>query len=268
MSVTIFNHGGGGYANVRVVQAASLATLPAASNNVIGVVTTATIGKVVVSPVQPAAAAGLLWVKTGSPITANRLISLSGAISLGILGAYYCATSAFARVDCYLRIAGAWVKTNLVLYSGGQRDVTLAAGAHYFGTPLTMSDTGSAYILSAGALNADPDPCQRRQAVYAAAAIDLTDASLISVSLTKSYVATGYGPHNGIFVLAYPFSQSANEGSPIAVAKVQTGTAAYSTVTTFTVDVSALVGSYYVGYQAYYDTVGDNTCLYDWRVIY
>jgi hypothetical protein len=261
MSVTIFNHGGGGTSKIRLVQASSLAGLPASADNTVGVVTAATISTVIVSPVQPAAAAGLLWVKTGSPITANRLISLSGTVSLGILGAYYCASSTFARVDCYLRIAGAWVKTNLVLYSGGQSDVTLAAGAYYSGTPLTMNDTGSAYILSAGAINS-------RQAVYAAAAIDLTDASLISVSLTKTEVAAGYGPHNGIFVLAYPFNQSANEGSPIAVAKVQTGTAAYSTVTTFTVDVSALVGSYYVGYQAYYDTIGDYTCIYDWRVIY
>jgi hypothetical protein len=261
MSVTIFNHGGGGYANVRVVQAASLAALPAASNNVIGVVTTATINSVIVSPVQPTAAAGRLWIKIGAPMAAGKLITLSNSVSIGVLAAYYCASTTFSRVDCYMRISGAWVRTDLVLYSAGKKDLTLAPGSYYYGTPLTMNDTGSAYILSASAISS-------RRAIYATTPIDLTSASLISVSLTKSEVAAGYGPHNGIFVLAYPFNQSANEGTPAAVAKVQTGTAAYGSETTFTVDVSALVGSYYVGYQAYYDTIGDYTCIYDWRVLY
>ena len=255
MAVTIFNAGGGGKSKVNVVQAASYANLPSSANGTVGVVTTESIHSIIVSPTQPPVVAGRLWLRSGySP---SKLIALTDTITLSIVAASYCASTTYARVDCYLRIAGAWAKTDYVIYNSDYSDGDLALGVIVNGTMSLITDGTTKKLYCSSGTNAN-------RAMYCTTPLDVTDASAVIFTVSKSAYSSTYQSVNRLAILTEPFTVSATSSS---VLSLNPSISALSNVT-YTLDVSALVGSFYVGYQGYFPDTAGYLKVHDWRVVY
>lgn len=245
--------GGGGVQALNVSAYTSALLLPAsAAEGAIGVITSVAIANVRFigsTPVSPVS--GDVWIKGATALPAKVVLRANPEYVLYPLAAYQYVSSAWVSVPLYVYVSGSWVASGtLWLLGQGRNDV--AAEKSLSGGTVTYAS--GAYTLSTGP-GSSPSFAGIRTTGMVSLAASLRIMAIVTSGDLDRYrqlvITTGYDYTSGV----------------VASVIRNNTTSGYA----FSIDTSALTGSYYIHFITYYPTSPGNTITYtlsELKVVY
>lgn len=249
--------GGGTGINLKVVGGTTQPTTP--KENTVWVNTSAAINGYVVSATAPSSpASGMVWIKTGSTAAAPIDIDKKNSIILYPNSCYQYINGAWAAKTAITFVNGAWKNWAIYLLENGADNTAVTGGWQGKAQYISADATGRVPTISFSSgkmvITQNGSAGNNAGIVYAKNKIDLSGYNRITVTAYSTQTQT----NNAKLAV---WSAEPNDWDGVANVSV-----AGTTVNTYTLDVSALSGEYYIGLTFYQYNGGTLTVENDLKI--
>lgn len=189
-------------------------------------------------PVNPVA--GMVWFVTGTSSSAAMNVDKKNTVMLYPSGCYQYIGGAWIKKTALTYLNGAWVAWKLIIYEEGYINTDVIGSFISVGKKASSSNGGTAAAPTVQYLtdriNMYTQTNYKGGIVYTELPVDLTGFSTV---YAKAYASGGYAPTLKIYSSIGEY-QDSNVAATVTIAQGVTGT--------YSVDVSALTGEYYIGF--------------------